>query len=465
MRVLLVGPDLESNLSLRYLASSLRAAGHPPRIATFDSCRDDAAVLRRGARTPSWSACRCASRCARPSSSTLAGRSRPTQPRRPDHRRRALRLLRRRPSCSTNHPALDVIVLHEGEQTIVELANLGAGWSRRRRRSPGVALRAGRARAPHAAAAHPRRTSTRCRAPDRSGPARLLAGVPTAYLMGSRGCVNALRLLLHHHAAPPRPRARASASARPRTWRDEMAGALPPAAACGSSSSTTTTSWCPTTRTTTRASSALDAARCSRHRVKDIALVLKCSPHDADQRILARLQEMGLMRIFMGIESGTPVRARRHRPHARRWPRPSGRWASARSSASRSQYTLIIFHPEATPESMLADLDFVGAAPGAPAQLLPRRDLRGHAARAAHARRRARRGRLPGPHLPLHRPARRARSGRSGSDLFAGRCWGQDELLGQAIRLDHQVTVLRHFYEGRRRSSSWCARSASGRSS
>ena len=33
-----------------------------------------------------------------------------------------------------------------------------------------------------------------------------------------------------------------------------------------------------------------------------------------------------------------------------------------------------------------------------------------------------------------------------GKDLFAGRCWGPDDLLGQVIRLDHQVAVRRHFY-------------------
>ena len=49
MRVLLVGPDLEANLSLLYLASSLRAAGHEPVIAPFN-CRDDAPSVLRAAR-------------------------------------------------------------------------------------------------------------------------------------------------------------------------------------------------------------------------------------------------------------------------------------------------------------------------------------------------------------------------------------------------------------------------------
>ena len=40
MRVLLVGPDQESNLSLLYLAASLRAAGHAPEIAPFNTWGD-----------------------------------------------------------------------------------------------------------------------------------------------------------------------------------------------------------------------------------------------------------------------------------------------------------------------------------------------------------------------------------------------------------------------------------------
>lgn len=39
MRVLLVGPDYEENLSIRYLSSSLVNAGHEPVLAAFNSPR------------------------------------------------------------------------------------------------------------------------------------------------------------------------------------------------------------------------------------------------------------------------------------------------------------------------------------------------------------------------------------------------------------------------------------------
>src|SRR5438046_3091643 len=37
MHVMLVGPEFEENLSLRYLAAALQAAGHTVRLARFDS--------------------------------------------------------------------------------------------------------------------------------------------------------------------------------------------------------------------------------------------------------------------------------------------------------------------------------------------------------------------------------------------------------------------------------------------
>jgi anaerobic magnesium-protoporphyrin IX monomethyl ester cyclase len=49
MRVLLVGPEREENLSLRYLAASLHAAGHEADLARFDGLEDLSGVLRLAA--------------------------------------------------------------------------------------------------------------------------------------------------------------------------------------------------------------------------------------------------------------------------------------------------------------------------------------------------------------------------------------------------------------------------------
>src|SRR5215470_13326631 len=45
MRILLVGPDNEDNLSVRYLSASLLAAGHAAELAAFNSGEDQDAVV------------------------------------------------------------------------------------------------------------------------------------------------------------------------------------------------------------------------------------------------------------------------------------------------------------------------------------------------------------------------------------------------------------------------------------
>lgn len=47
MRVLLTGPDFEENLSIRYLASSLKANGHETLLAVFNSAEDVEAVAQQ----------------------------------------------------------------------------------------------------------------------------------------------------------------------------------------------------------------------------------------------------------------------------------------------------------------------------------------------------------------------------------------------------------------------------------
>ncbi len=112
-----------------------------------------------------------------------------------------------------------------------------------------------------------------------------------------------------------------------------------------------------------------------------------------------------------------------------------------------SQYTLIIFHPEATVASMLADLDFVGRHPAHPLNYCRAEIYSGTPLEA----RMLAQGRAEGSYLGrIYRytdPAV-ARVWEVGSDLFAGRCWGKDDLLGLVIRIDHQMAVLRRFYDG-----------------
>ena len=45
MRVVLVGPEKEENLSIRYLSSSLLKAGHDVQLAAFNGAEDEESVI------------------------------------------------------------------------------------------------------------------------------------------------------------------------------------------------------------------------------------------------------------------------------------------------------------------------------------------------------------------------------------------------------------------------------------
>src|SRR5207247_5225147 len=72
MHVLLVGPEFEENLSLRYLAAALRQAGHTASLARFDSPSTlKGGVSRFGADSPDLAGSRWSFRCEPASSTSL----------------------------------------------------------------------------------------------------------------------------------------------------------------------------------------------------------------------------------------------------------------------------------------------------------------------------------------------------------------------------------------------------------
>jgi anaerobic magnesium-protoporphyrin IX monomethyl ester cyclase len=442
MRVLLVGPDHESNLSLLYLAASLRAAGHEADLAAFNRRADASAVLRaaRSADLVGLSMCfqvRAAEFL------DLAAELKAEAPHRP------IVAGGHHASCAAAelldaYPALDAIVIHEGEQTLVALAELGDDLVARAGEVAGVASR----RDGGAVLSPPRPILAdldRLPRPDRSGPARLLCGVPTAYLMGSRGCVSdcdyCCITTLHRLAPGPRFRQRT-----PEDVAGEMAD-LYHGRGVRQFVFHDDNFLVPSRAHNRERIGRLDAALAARE-VRDVGLVLKCSPRDAEREALEALRRMGLLRLFMGVESGSECGlasiGRRQDVAA------SERALSLCESLGIStQYTLIVFHPEATVASMLADLAFAARHPAHPMNYC-RAEI--YAGTPLEARMRAA-GRLEGtPLAPTYRytDPKVALVWELGSELFAGRCWGEDDLLGRVIRLDHQVAVLDRFYEGRR---------------
>lgn len=440
MRVLLVGPDVEENLSLRYLAASLRKAGHTPVIGAFDSEVDGPAV--RAAAT----------------SADLVGLSMCYQVRAIEFLALARQLKQDRPerpvvagghyaSCAAEellaaHPELDLIVIHEAERTLVEIAGLVDLTAESLAGIPGLAYRA---------PSGIERTAARAALadldalpwPERSGPARLMAGVPTAYMMGSRGCLSACDYCcistMHRMVSGARFRQRS-----PEDIVAEMA-------------------WLYHERGTRqfifhddnflvphveRNLERIDAIarEMRRHHLGQVALALKCRPGDVDRNVFLQLRELGLLRVFLGIESGSGagLASIGRRQTIEQEHRALDLCADL---AISTQYTIIMFHPEATLRSMREDLAFVAAHASQPMSFCRAEIYTG----TPLEQRMLREGRAFGTYLAreyTYTDPSIQNVWLAAYKVLAQRCFAPNHLLGQIVRLDHQAAVLSRFYEG-----------------
>jgi len=86
-----------------------------------------------------------------------------------------------------HHPELDIIVIHEGEQTLAEIVAATENLQDGLRKIPGIAYRED----DKVRFTPQRRTLDDLDTlpfPERRGRIHTIAGVPTSFLMGSRGC-------------------------------------------------------------------------------------------------------------------------------------------------------------------------------------------------------------------------------------------------------------------------------------
>jgi len=352
MNVLLVGPDFEENLSVRYLISSLRAAGHEATFAAFDGPKDADQVLGTiggadlvglsmcfQARAREFIALARAMKAARPDLGIVAG----------GHYA----------SCAArdllaHHPEIDLVVLHEGERTLAEIADLAALSCERLASIRGIAYREGtevRMTAPRPTV----QDLDTLPLPDRSGRVRTQAGVPVAYLLGSRGCIGSCTyccITTLHRLAPGKSFRRRS----PERVADEMA-ALYRERGIRQFVFHDDNFLVPSPARNHERFEALAKALESRG-VRDIGLVIKCRPQDADASVLRRLRDMGLLRIFFGVETGTEAGLRcLNRKHT---VADSERTLDlCKSLGISAQFTIMVFHPDATMATVRDDIAFM----------------------------------------------------------------------------------------------------------
>jgi len=437
MRLLLVGPEREENLSLRYLAAALHAAGHVADLARFDGLDDLTSVLQRATRYDGVGLSMCFQARAR-EFLTLATALKL------HHSERPVIAGGHYATCAarellTHHPDLDLIVLHEGERTLVELADAGLD-SGAYEGIAGIAFRdAGEVRT-----TQPRPMVTDLDTlpfPDRRGRVRMLAGVPTAYLFGSRGCFSSCDycciVALHRTAPGPRFRQRSVANIA-----DEMAE-LYHERGIRQFVFHDDNFLVPSPRRNHERLDALDAAWAERG-IHDIGLVLKCRPGDLEPSVLVRLREMGLLRLFLGVESGSDAGlcsiGRRQRVAE-----AEAALALCRRHGVSAQYTLMCFHPDATVETLRADLDFMRRHGRHPFNFCR---VETYAGTAIEARLRAQ-GRGRGDYLArtyaIADPVVDDTC-RLALRMFYDRCWATDSLMETAIGLNHVAAVGRHFH-------------------
>jgi hypothetical protein len=180
--------------------------------------------------------------------------------------------------------------------------------------------------------------------------------------------------------------------------------------------------------------------------LRDIGFTIKCRPGDAERSVFEKLRRMGLLRVFLGIESASAAGLC-----------SIGRLQEVAASEAAldlcrdldisAQYTLMCFHPDATRETLRADLDFFRRHIQHPLNFCR---VETYAGTPLEARLRAA-GRGKGDYLArTYRIADDAIdvASRLATRIFPERCWDTNSLMEISIGLDHLAGVLRRFHRG-----------------
>ncbi len=350
--VALVGAELEENLSLRYLAASVAADGSRAELVPFNAGSDsDQVVARIAALDP-----------------LVVGISVPFQTRARELVGLAARLRERGvrahitlgghfatfeyANLLRDFPAVDSVVRHEGELTLRDIC---------RRVRDGQSVAGVPGTVTHGAGGlvdsgrRPLPPLDDLPFPDRRGAARTVLGVATAPLVGSRGCYADCSFCCihayHRTADGPRYRTRSPENIVAEMREDyERRGVrlfvfhddnfLVP-------------------------SLERNLERCRQLQrlmrdagLDDVAFVIKCRPTDVHPELFSLLRSMGLIRVYVGIETnsdeGIVSLNRRVTPeHNRR------ALAVLRDLGIYGSFNVLMFDPEATLDGVRANLDFM----------------------------------------------------------------------------------------------------------
>ncbi len=437
MRVVLAGPDYEENLSIRYLSSSLLAAGYETILATFNSEADASSVFDFAQHADIIGLSMCFQSRAK-EFLDLARRIRSRDP------QKLIVAGGHYASCAAepllaHHPELDIIVIHEGERTLVEIADALPHLTRHLPDIPGIAYRHGQ-QVHFTQQRHTLDSLDVLPFPDRRGPVHSIAGVPTSYLMGSRGCYGSCAYCcittLHHLAPGKRFRQRGvdnivremaalyhERGVRQFVFHDD--NFLVPSQAMNHARV-----------------SALETAL-EKSGIKDIALVIKCRPADANREILLRLKDLGLVRVFLGVESATEIglSSLDRTQSVDDSIRGLGTCADLDISA---QFTLMTFNPDATLATLRSDVAFMRRFSAHPLNFCRAEIYAGTPLEKRMIDLDRARGDYLAREYSLSDPAADLACTLS-LDLFNPRCWSNGSVMQTTIGLDHMAAVVKRF--------------------
>jgi radical SAM superfamily enzyme YgiQ (UPF0313 family) len=441
MHVLLAGAELEENLALRYLAAALEAEGHTVDLAPFENAAQAPAVIAAATRRPpalvglsmtfqfrarEFGALAAALRDAGYGGHITAGGHFPTFAYR---------------EVLEAFPALDTVVRHEGEATLPALCDALAK-GRALDGVAGLVFRRG-----GAVVANPARPLAAdldaLPFPKRVGAPQVHLGVPAAFLVGTRGCYGHCTFCCIHaylkEAGGPAYRTRS-----PENVADEMAELRRTRGARMFVFHDDDFFTRDAARDLARLTALRDALR--RRGVTDIATVVKARPDDVDARVFDVLSEIGLLRVYLGVEAGSTQGLRtlgrsvdlaeNHR--ALRFLRDRDVYAC---------FNMLLFDPESTLRSLRQSLDFLRAYPEVPMNFCRTEIYVG----TPLQHKLAREGRLVGDvfgwDYAIREPAAE-RAFRVFAEAFLDRNFRCDGLMNASLGLGYHLHLLRRFYPG-----------------
>lgn len=362
MRVTLVGADLEENLGLGMIAASLEGAGHKVRVVPFDEASAREAVAKRVLGT-------------RPD---VIGLGIQFQHRAHDFLALARRLralgFEGHLTCGGQFPTMafrevlsrghgvDSVVLHEGEETIVELVEAVARDGR------GAPLRAIRGLAIMEAG---EATRTEGRAlgdldrlpfPTRYRPHSRHLGVPFIPIMASRGCWGSCAycsITSFYRDARAHAGGRTLRRRTPKNVATEMAllwhAAGGPSIFCFHDDNFFDP----------RPADTLARVRAIRQELDDfgvgaIGMIGKCRPDTVDAALLKELRALGVLRLYIGVENASQAGAD-HLGRRTQNLRISEALRAADDAGIFTCYNLLLFEPDATLADVAENVAFIRA--------------------------------------------------------------------------------------------------------